>query len=1173
MDKENKLTNESKSNSLVNKNKIYKKEIELNSEKNENQIINNTLSENNSNQKNKDEIKLKLLKLLFNEKPIDTEEKKQVNDKTFFETSTDFHRSRLPKIKFRKNDNNNIKEIKEEKVNENNNDKINKDNDNKENINVDINDNINENLNINKEKKKTKKVVKKKVKKKKKKIKKEESNEQYETSIEKLDGEETSTQEEKLSKSLQERKIDNKTLYNIIEKGENMKNKKEKFEDRNEGKDEEKYNIKVNKNEKENIKDDKNEKRNVIYDKNKKENMKENKNENENENVKEKVKDEENIKRKKNEKENVKEDNKEKEIKMAKKEIIKKLIKYSGNKKIFELNGKSKLNMNNIEDKKEKININENKIIENKNISLIKREQIINAKLVNNNSLSSKERMRREQLEKDLENEINKDDLSDEPYEENEIDLNINEKEFRSHSINKRKIKIKEKTENNETSEISKYKKLSNSQKTRKKIPIIKGYKKYRLGENKVYTPKKAIISRESSQKKTMEMNKNTNSKINTSNNLDNNILTSDFSVKNNNIKTKFKIFNENSKKVNKMKIEPNNNTLEFNYPKSIDILSYLNNMNNNNYKNTNGLKKINLRNNSKLLYIKKSPTREKVFQNNINTNYNTFNNNIIKKKPINFKTGLNVNSFNKNKFKKILTNRIINNSTNENISLTDRGSREREREMSYHNTDYNSQLLNESNNINNTNIINKINNNIYSFNKNNNLSINKNIKLNTNANNSFTFRKHIKILNPLNIISPTINLEDFILIENKFFNIIHNLGEKRNITNDCFDLFNFYYNCSIYQGILKYFSDPNIIKLNINYTLMSLLITYDLSFNKLKLNKIYLLLLEMFLSNYRNLILIIEYVINKMNFTNINKIWINKLTNKINKYKESQEGEEIDSFNNFGLSIIEKIKYNTHYLMQKIHYILLNNDNDNNNINNNLLFFLKTINANSYDKINIFFKENIIRENYDFSSLLASSIIKNNLLSNKMNQPEEPYISFPSRKNYTLILDLDETLIYLDKVKDLKDDNGTFKIRPGTFTFLEKMQQFYEIVIFSEAEQNYVDLILSSIEENKKYFDFVLYRHHTTIENEEFIKDLSKIGRKLSKMIIVDNMPQNFRLQPENGIYIKSFWGDDNDDDALFSLGDILYKIAINGGDLREGIKKYKSDIIINVSCSFKDN
>ena len=187
------------------------------------------------------------------------------------------------------------------------------------------------------------------------------------------------------------------------------------------------------------------------------------------------------------------------------------------------------------------------------------------------------------------------------------------------------------------------------------------------------------------------------------------------------------------------------------------------------------------------------------------------------------------------------------------------------------------------------------------------------------------------------------------------------------------------------------------------------------------------------------------------------------------------------------------------------------------------------------------------------------------------MNQPGVPYISFPNRKKYSLILDLDETLIYLDKIND--ENNGTLKIRPGTFSFLEKMKQFFEIIIFSEAEQNYVDLILDSIEESKQYFDYVLYRQHTTIQNEEFIKDLSNIGRKLSRMIIIDNMPQNFRLQPDNGIYIKPFWGSDNDDDVLFSLSDILTKIANEGGDLRDGIKKYKSEIIINVSSSFKDN
>ena len=165
----------------------------------------------------------------------------------------------------------------------------------------------------------------------------------------------------------------------------------------------------------------------------------------------------------------------------------------------------------------------------------------------------------------------------------------------------------------------------------------------------------------------------------------------------------------------------------------------------------------------------------------------------------------------------------------------------------------------------------------------------------------------------------------------------------------------------------------------------------------------------------------------------------------------------------------------------------------------------------------------------------------------------------------------MDETLIYLDKIKG--ETNGTLKIRPGTFSFLEKVKKYYEIIIFSEAEQNYVDLVLSSIEENKKYFDYKLYRQHTTIQNEEFIKDLSKIGRRLSNVIIVDNMPQNFRLQKENGIYIKPFWGKDNDDDVLFILAKVLCMIAEEGGDLRNGLKKYKKEIIINVSSSYKDN
>ena len=1082
------------------------KEIENKSIKENNNI---SLSKKNNIENNKNQIQLKLIKILFGEKLKNKEEtkinkynennndneEKEESEKIFYDSYSDFHRARIPKIKFRNNkdiqgivvDNNKKKkeEIKEEIKNGDKN--VEKED-----------EKINENLNINKEKKKIKKIVKKKVKKKKKKIKKDENNEPYETSVEKFDGEETSTQEEKLSHSVQERKVKNKKYFNYKENENEEQNDKQK---------EYKMKKKIEK-EKEIIKEKEKEKE--------KQNIKEKKNENDKEIVKKEI-----------------------EKKLAKKEIIKKLIKYSG-KQLFDNKykqnkKKAELNLSNLINKKE-FNYNNNSREKNEAKlneveSLIKREQIINSKLVNSNSLSYKERMRRKQLEKDLEAEINNDDLSDEAYDEdeNEADLNNkknNNEEFKAHSINKRKIIIGKDI----------MKKLNNSLTNRKKIFNLKSFKNLRQTDNKIYTPKKAIISRENSKRKAIGLY-NKNRKM-----LNNNIFDTESNYKEMDTKTKCKAFNDNC--INTKTIFPlQNNTLEFNHPSSIEI-SYIKSK-----KSLKDLQKNNLKHN-KIVYIKKSPKREK--EEPIEINYNYYNSNTITNQPIN--TGIYINSFNNDKFKKILTKRI-NRNINNQILINDQN-------VSFQSNEYTSQILNESNND---------TNNTYRQ-KSNMLNINNNIQINTNNNNSFTFRKHIKISNPLQKSLPKIKLEDLVLIENKYFNIIHNLGEKKEIANDCFDLFNFYYNCSLYQSLLKFFDDQNVVKLNINYTLMSLLISYDLSFNKEKLKNIYLLLLEMFIVNYRNLMLIIEFITNKINKNSSNSIWINKLTDKIIKYKESQEGEEVDSYNNFGLTIIDKIKYNTHYLMQKIHYILLNyDDNNNNNNNNNLLFFLKTINANSYDKINIFFKENIIRENYDFCSLLASSLIKNNLLSNNKLQPKAPYITFPIKNKYSLVLDLDETLIYLDKIKD--KNNGTLKIRPGTFSFLEKMKNYFEIIIFSEAEQNYVDLIINSLEENKKYFDYVFYRQHTTIQNEEFIKDLSKIGRKLSDIIIVDNMPQNFRLQPENGIYIKPFWGTDYEDDVLFSLSNILSKIANEGGDLRDGLKRYKNEIIINISFSYKDD
>ncbi len=100
-------------------------------------------------------------------------------------------------------------------------------------------------------------------------------------------------------------------------------------------------------------------------------------------------------------------------------------------------------------------------------------------------------------------------------------------------------------------------------------------------------------------------------------------------------------------------------------------------------------------------------------------------------------------------------------------------------------------------------------------------------------------------------------------------------------------------------------------------------------------------------------------------------------------------------------------------------------------------------------------------------------------------------------------------------------------------------MSQLYEVVIFTAAMQDYADWVLNTIDK-QKHISYRLYRQHATPTGMVFIKDLSRIGRPLNKTIIVDNVAENFQLQPDNGIFIKS-WFDDTSDTALIELAPLL--------------------------------
>ena len=204
---------------------------------------------------------------------------------------------------------------------------------------------------------------------------------------------------------------------------------------------------------------------------------------------------------------------------------------------------------------------------------------------------------------------------------------------------------------------------------------------------------------------------------------------------------------------------------------------------------------------------------------------------------------------------------------------------------------------------------------------------------------------------------------------------------------------------------------------------------------------------------------------------------------------------------------------------------------------------------------------------NLNGSIIASSTYFQEN--KNKINNfVPTPYLKNKSNKKYTLVLDLDETLIHF-KPHPNSDSSGILQFRPFLSEFLTILREFYELVVFTAATQDYADPIIDAIEQKGTKFDHRLYRIHTNVIKNDFVKDLSNLGRDMSKIIIVDNMEQNYKLQPENGITIRPFWGKDTNDMALYDLIAILTQIVKKNMDVRDGIRIFKEDIISKVTSN----
>ena len=404
-----------------------------------------------------------------------------------------------------------------------------------------------------------------------------------------------------------------------------------------------------------------------------------------------------------------------------------------------------------------------------------------------------------------------------------------------------------------------------------------------------------------------------------------------------------------------------------------------------------------------------------------------------------------------------------------------------------------------------------------------------------------------------------SLNIEDLLILDEKFYEIIKSLNISKIVYNECFEFWNYYFNCSLYGKLEKLFTniyDSNEVNICINYILMSVLICYDYSFNFNIMNNSCQIFDNILKLNRISLILIFKYILTKISNDNRDNIWVFKLNDLVNS---NLNLEKIEYKN---LSIVEIITNNNRIIMQKLFFLLKTFKTENNIY---ICDFVQNLRKKNQNDIDILFRERIFRVENINGSVLASIFLKGNY---KFKTEPAPYLKTINRKPFSLVLDLDETLVHF-KVNPDNGNEGVLRIRPGINEFLENVDKYYELIIFTAATQEYADLLIDAVEENKIFFEHRLYRQHTIIIGNDFIKDLSRVGRPLDKIAIVDNMPQNFRLQKENGINIKAFWGEEINDTALVNLGKILVNIAKDGGDIRDGIYKYKDDIVKKVTSN----
>ena len=491
-------------------------------------------------------------------------------------------------------------------------------------------------------------------------------------------------------------------------------------------------------------------------------------------------------------------------------------------------------------------------------------------------------------------------------------------------------------------------------------------------------------------------------------------------------------------------------------------------------------------------------------------------------------------------------------------------------------------------------------------------------------------------IINQEKIYSNTINIEIIYLLESKNRAALNKINNYEICYKECNDWIIYYFDNNIYDIIINLFKNKrnknNIIN-KIKIEILCYFLCYDASFSK-TFNQAGILLKTIFHLLQNSFLLLLVFIINNFTKTNDNNDdFSNNLINNLNQiiHNELRINLSLQEIHNENciIEIFEQNykQINNYYKMiiDNLYDCSLNHstpdDNAIDDINNNKIYKFPQCLSLDIDKLNnnqkikiislFFFDAYKLINNYNILDLKMFYDLflnkSNNKVCNKLNVNKiQKYINYHKNKyknqnysilsnnlkfnyntkyilypiksyyKYTLMINLDN-LAYCNNMTNIYniniEKNKKVILRPEILQFLQEMKQIYELILFSNNSLDYISKILKNFENNEKYFEYILSNNQLVFEKDGSIKNIDLLGRDIKNIIILDKDQSIQKLNKENIIYVKPFYGNINEDGNILSnLTDILKKIIYDmedNDDIRIALNNNKLDIITKITTN----